>query len=255
MTFSKLVVTSIFIYAITLLSSFNLEFVNGDSLDVKILKTNADMVYVKHAKTLLIIDRKLILTKIVDQKGKIKFNSFHEIIEFKQESDLTKLPNETNNNAPFDEDLRKNNFLFLGLFSLFNGLGGEISYDFFLSKSIAISTGLNSGATFNFFSFASYITEFSSIPVGIRLVPNIQKTFTTEFGYSIEYFMWETKEQSLFGSEEVIVDKGEEFISSLLFGFRYHKAKEGFAFKSGAKILIKDEDINPGLYLSIGMCF
>ena len=73
MNYAKIVILALLLFSLTLLNSLNLEFVNGDTLEAKVLKADAEKVYVQNAKTLLIIDRKLILTKIVDKKDKYQF--------------------------------------------------------------------------------------------------------------------------------------------------------------------------------------
>jgi len=253
MNYAKIIILALLLFSLTLLNSLSLTFINDEELDLKLLRANQEKIYAKSGKTLFIINRKLVSTPVENQEGRVKFNSFNEIIEITAEADLNKLQKPEEPKVTFKESYGGRNFLYLELASLLNGFTAGFNYEFFISKSLALSAGINSGSTIDVFFLSESETKFNSVLMGIKLTPSIHKPFAPELGYSMEYIEWETTQSSLFSSEEEVIDKDEDYISSLVFGFRYQPEKTGIAFKSGGKLLMKDGKANPGLYLNIGI--
>jgi len=254
MHFSKILILSLLLCFITLLNSLNVEFLNGDTLDLKVLKADAEKVYAKHAKTLLIVNRKLIITKIVDQKGKVKYNSFHDIINLENEADLSKLLTLPEPPTPKEKfKIENRNFLYLNISTVIMGLGGGFSYERFINNHVTITTGYTAGEIFTPFSFFAK-TKYSTIPLEVKFVPQSHLNFSGELGGGVDYLQWETYE-SVFFDNKVKTKIHDRFIPSFSFGLRYQPDKAGFAFKAGIKTIYHGGKSMPSLLLNFGVRF
>lgn len=239
----------------SLLKAINLELINNTNYEGELLKNSQGKIYLKVNRTLLVINSELIQNEIPPKQAKVKYNSFRDVMLVETESDLSNLPELQINTELLAESLTSRNFLFLELSSIIYGYSVGINYEIFLSKSIAISAGYYIGRASAPIFFSNFESKYSSVPIGIQFMPNIQKTFIPELGIFVEYFRWETTERFLMSSDINVIEKDEEFIPSVKTGFRFQPKSEGFTFKSGGKIFLKDKTINPGLYLNVGLRF
>lgn len=255
MNYAKIIILALLLFSLTLLNSLNLEFVNGDTLEAKVLKADAEKVYVQHAKTLLIIDRKLILTKIIDKKGKVKFNSFHEIINLENEADLTKIQTLSEPPEPKEKfTLENRNFIYANVSAIFFGMGGGVGYERFVSNHVSVSVGYNQGEILYLFSKYSEV-KYSEITIDIKLVPHSNHNISGELGVGGTFWKLEKhRDDSYTGSGDMIV-YDENFFPTFNFGMRYQPDKIGITFRAGLRTMIQNNKSLPTLHINLGWRF
>jgi len=255
MYYAKILMLTLLLFSLTLLKSLNLEFVNGETLEVKVLKADIEKVYVQHAKTLLIIDRKLILTKIVDIKGKVKFNSFHQTVDLENETDLVKLQTLPEPSEPKEKFVLENrNVIYANVSTIFFGMGVGVGYERFVSNHVSVSVGYNQGEILTLFSKYSEV-KYSEIPIDIKLVPHSNHNISGELGVGGTFWkLAKHRDDSYTGSGDKIVYE-ENFFPTFNFGMRYQPDKTGITFRAGLRTMIENDKSLPTLHINLGFRF
>ena len=230
-------------------------FVNGTSFSGDILKVKNNEIYIQKGENLVVVAADLVTQKLPDKYGRINHNSYINLIKINHLNELSNLPQEKSCYSVLKSSLQSRNFIFLEASTVLKGLYAGINYEFFLINSLAVSMGYYTGSSDDFYFIATKETKIKSIPFGVILVPNIQRKIAPEFGYFIEYIEWEVEQTSLLEMEQYVTEKNEEFEDSVKVGIRYQPDKEGFAFKSGAKLFLEKGSENLGIYLNFGVRF
>ena len=253
---SKIILLFLLIVSSSILNCIKLELVNDQTWEGELMRTTEESIYIKNNKLLIIFDQKLVTTEVPSFSGKLNYNSFHEIISINSQTDFDKLPkfeNSSENKRAIVAGVHS--FIFLECSTMLNGLSVGFNYEFAFSPFATISLGYNKGASFHFFILSIYDVEYTTFPIALKLVPGLNTSISPEVGFSVEYVKWKTFEQSIFSGEKVLVDEDNEFMTSILIGVRYQPSTEGFAMKSGGKLLFDHGEIGLSLYLDLGVKF
>ena len=255
---AKIILFTLLMVTYSYLNCMKLEFVNGQALEGQLIRSTEKSIYFENDKVLLIIDPNLVKTEIPSTEGKLNFNSYDEVVEINSRVDLNKLLE-----AESSLKKKKNNvaaggkhFLFWECSSGLGGLGFGGNYELAFCPFGTISLGYSKGTSFQFFFLSAYEREYFSVPLALRLGAKFDSPISPELGFAVEYVKWKNYEQSIFGTDRVLVDKGEEFMPSILAGICYLPPSSGLAMKSGVKVHINQSEIGGvGLYLDLGFRF
>ena len=253
MNFMRSSIITILLISLTSLAAEIVNLVDGTTIEAEILQIKENQIYLQLGEKLFIIADKLIEGEAADFSGKINYNSFPEIITISSQKNLDKL--HFTPHSKVKTKLEKNDFIYFELSSILNGLNGGIFYELFVHQSVGLSIGYYRVSNLTLGLLTERRSKINSFPLGILLVPQIQKQLNAELGFFVEYFDIKQTESSLFADETNTIEDKTEFKTSLKLGLRYQPELEGISFKGGGKLFLDKGIENFGVYFNLGLRF